>query len=77
MPLSSSSTENEIWINNLLIADVNQIAEDLMKFVQTHLPDIQDQCRINAELCNVYTKKAEKAMSKLMKKFNKVRLPKE
>ena len=69
VPLSISSTENEIWVNNSLIADVNQIAVDLMKFAQTHLPDIQEQCKINAGLCNEYTKKAETAMLELMKKF--------
>lgn len=60
MPLSSSSTENEIWVNNSLIADVNQIAEDLMKFSQSHLPDIQEHCKINAGLCNEHTKKLKK-----------------
>ena len=71
MPLTSTSTENEIWANNSLIVNVNQIAAELLEIAQKYIPGIEEQCKNNAVLCNEYAEEAQKAMSRLMTRFHK------
>lgn len=67
--ITSKSSENEIIVNMILVADINKIGQRLSMLADKYFPSIRDVCSTNANLCNNYAKKAQQETTAKLNTF--------